>query len=284
MRFHLAFSQTLAIGQTMSKPSISLSPRVLLLACAVGAMAITGGCAGRGKKPKDTAYVARDVDSLYLEAKKRLDAGEDKTAAALFDEVERQHPYSPWARRAQLMSAFSYYSARDYAKSVQSAQRFLSIHPGNKDAPYAYYLIAMSYYEQISDVSRDQKITLQALSALNDVVRRYPDTRYATDARLKIDLVNDHLAGKEMDIGRFYERSGRWLAADIRFRNVIDKYQTTSHTAEALFRLVETNLALGIPVEAQKYAAVLGANYPGSEWYEKAYAMMGKYAPGTKVS
>ncbi|NOW46826.1 outer membrane protein assembly factor BamD [Novosphingobium sp. SG751A] len=268
----------------MSKPSISLSPRVLLLACAVGAMAITGGCAGRGKKPKDTAYVARDVDSLYLEAKKRLDQGEDKTAAALFDEVERQHPYSPWARRAQLMSAFSYYSARDYAKSVQSAQRFLSIHPGNKDAPYAYYLIAMSYYEQISDVSRDQKITLQALSALNDVVRRYPNTRYATDARLKVDLVNDHLAGKEMDIGRFYERSGRWLAADIRFRNVIDKYQTTSHTAEALFRLVETNLALGIPAEAQKYAAVLGANYPGSEWYEKAYAMMGKYAPGTKVS
>lgn len=284
MRFHLAFSQTLAIGQTMSKPSISLSPRVVLLACAVGAMAITGGCAGRGKKPKDTAYVARDVDSLYLEAKKRLDAGEDKTAAALFDEVERQHPYSPWARRAQLMSAFSYYSARDYAKSVQSAQRFLSIHPGNKDAPYAYYLIAMCYYEQISDVSRDQKITLQALSALNDVVRRYPNTRYATDARLKIDLVNDHLAGKEMDIGRFYERSGRWLAADIRFRNVIDKYQMTSHTAEALFRLVETNLALGIPEEAQKYAAVLGANYPGSEWYEKAYAMMGKYAPGTKAS
>lgn len=284
MRFHLAFSQTLAIGQTMSKPSISLSPRVVLLACAVGAMAITGGCAGRGKKPKDTAYVARDVDSLYLEAKKRLDAGEDKTAAALFDEVERQHPYSPWARRAQLMSAFSYYSARDYAKSVQSAQRFLSIHPGNKDAPYAYYLIAMCYYEQISDVSRDQKITLQALSALNDVVRRYPNTRYATDARLKIDLVNDHLAGKEMDIGRFYERSGRWLAADIRFRNVIDKYQMTSHTAEALFRLVETNLALGIPEEAQKYAAVLGANYPGSEWYEKAYSMMGKYAPGTKAS
>lgn len=284
MRFHLAFSQTLAIGQTMSKPSLSLSPRVALLACAVGAMAITGGCAGRGKKPKDTAYVARDVDSLYLEAKKRLDAGEDKTAAALFDEVERQHPYSPWARRAQLMSAFSYYSARDYAKSVQSAQRFLSIHPGNKDAPYAYYLIAMSYYEQINDVSRDQKITLQALSALNDVVRRYPDTRYATDARLKIDLVNDHLAGKEMDIGRFYERSGRWLAADIRFRNVIEKYQTTSHAAEALFRLVETNLALGIPEEAQKYAAVLGANYPGSEWYEKAYGMMGKYAPGTKAS
>lgn len=246
-------------------------------------MALTAGCAGRGGKPKDTAYVARDVDSLYLEAKKRLDLGEDKTAAALFDEVERQHPYSPWARRAQLMSAFSYYSGRDYTKSVQSAQRFLSIHPGNKDAPYAYYLIALCYYEQINDISRDQKVTLQALSALNDVVRRYPGTRYAIDAKLKIDLVNDHLAGKEMDIGRFYERAGRWLAADIRFRNVVDKYQATSHTPEALFRLVETNLSLGLTEEAQKYAAVLGQNYPGSEWYEKAYKLMQRHAPGTKA-
>ena len=267
----------------MSYQSIRISPRLVLLAGAAVAMALTSGCAGRGNKPKDTAYVARDVESLYLEAKKRLDIGEDKTAAALFDEVERQHPYSPWARRAQLMSAFSYYSAGDYAKSVQSAQRFLSIHPGNKDAGYAYYLIALSYYEQISDVSRDQKVTLQALAALNDVVRRYPGTRYAIDAKLKIDLVNDHLAGKEMDIGRYYERAGRWLAADIRFRNVVEKYQTTSHTPEALYRMVETNLSLGIPEEAQKYAAVLGANYPGSEWYGKAFKLMQRHAPGTKA-
>jgi outer membrane protein assembly factor BamD len=162
---------------------------------------------------------------------------------------------------------------------VQSAQRFISIHPGNKDAGYAYYLVALCYYEQISDVSRDQKITLQAMAALNDVIRRFPNTRYAVDAKLKIDLVNDHLAGKEMDIGRFYERAGKWLAADIRFRNVVDKYQATSHTAEALFRLVETNLSLGLPEEAQKYAAVLGANYPGSEWYERAYALMKQHAP-----
>jgi len=267
----------------MSIFSLRSSPRVILLAGAAVATVFTAGCAGKGGKPKDTAYVARDVDSLYLEAKKRLDQGEDKTAAALFDEVERQHPYSPWARRAQLMSAFSYYSARDYAKSVQSAQRFLSIHPGNKDAPYAYYLISQCYYEQINDISRDQKVTLQALSALNDVVRRFPGTRYAIDAKLKIDLVNDHLAGKEMDIGRFYERAGRWLAADIRFRNVIDKYQATSHAPEALFRLVEANLSLGIPEEAQKYAAVLGRNYPGSEWYEKAYKLMQRHAPDTKA-
>ncbi len=263
--------------------TIRLSPRALILVGAAVAMTMTAGCAGRSKKPKDTAYVARDVDSLYLEAKKRLDQGDNKIAAALFDEVERQHPYSPWARRAHVMSAFSYYSAKDYTKAVQSAQRFLSIHPGNKDAGYAFYLVALCYYEQISDVSRDQKITQQALSALNDVVRRYPGTRYATDARLKIDLVNDHLAGKEMDIGRYYERAGRWLAADVRFRNVIDRYQTTSHTGEALFRLVETNLALGLPEEAQKYASVLGANYPGSEWYQKAYVLMQRHAPNTKA-
>ena len=182
------------------------------------------------------------------------------------------------------MSAFSYYLARDYNKAVQSAQRFLQIHPGNKDAPYAYYLIAVSYYEQISDVTRDQKITEQALRTLTEVVRRYPATEYAADARLKIDLVNDHLAGKEMEIGRFYQRSGKWLAATLRFREVIDKYQETSHAPEALYRLVESYLALGIPDEAQKSAAVLGANYPGNEWYERAYKLMTRHAPSTAAA
>ncbi len=259
-------------------------PKVIFMATAAAAMALTSGCAGRGGKSRDTAFVARDVDTLYAAAKDKLDRGDTRVAAALFDEVERQHPYSPWARRAQLMSAFSYYVARDYNKSVASAQRFLSIHPGNKDAPYAYYLVALCYYEQISDVTRDQKITSQALTALTEVSRRYPNTRYANDARLKIDLVNDHLAGKEMEIGRLYERSGKWLAASLRFRNVVEKYQTTSHTPEALFRMVETNLAMGIPEEAQKAAAVLGANYPGNEWYEKAFKLMNKYAPGTTAS
>ncbi len=255
------------------------STKFTILAASLGALMLTTGCAGGGGAKKDTAYVARDVETLYAEAKNRLDRGDTKVAAALFDEVERQHPYSPWARRAQLMSAFSYYVARDYNQGIQSAQRFLSIHPGNKDAPYAYYLIALSYYEQISDVQRDQGITLQALTALNEINRRYPTTQYAADARLKIDLVNDHLAGKEMEIGRYYETSGKWLAAQIRFQNVVDNYQTTSHAPEALFRLTETSLALGIPSEAKKYAAVLGANYPGSEWYEKAFELIGKKAP-----
>lgn len=253
----------------------------VLFVAVAGAMILTSGCAGRGGARKDTAYVARDVDTLYTAAQTRLERGQTKQAAGLFDEVERQHPYSPWARRAQLMSAFSYYAARDYNKAVQSAQRFLSIHPGNKDAPYAYYLIAVSYYEQISDVSRDQKITQQAKQALTDVVRRYPTTSYASDAKIKLDLVDDHLAGKEMTIGRNYERSGKWLAATLRFRNVVDNYQTTSHTPEALYRLVEGYLALGIQEEAQKAAAVLERNYPDSVWYQRAYKLLGRHAPST---
>ena len=236
------------------------------------------GCGG-GAKKGDTRYVARDVDTLYNAAKHRLDQGRYAEAAALFDEVERQHPYSVWARRAQLMSAFANYLGREYPKSVESAQRFLSIHPGNKDAPYAYYLIAMDYYEQIEDVQRDQKITAQALAAMGELIRRYPDTRYAADARLKIDLVNDHLAGKEMEIGRFYQRRSDWLASVIRFRSVIDKYQTSSHVPEALMRLTESYLALGVPEEARRAAAVLGANYPGSDWYAHAYELIQKKAP-----
>ncbi len=251
----------------------------VVFAIATGAMILTAGCAGRGGGKKDTAYVARDVDTLYAAAQNRLERGQTKQAAALFDEVERQHPYSPWARRAQLMSAFSYYVARDYNKAVQSAQRFLSIHPGNKDAPYAYYLIAVSYYEQISDVTRDQKITQQSKQALTDVIRRYPTTSFAADAKIKLDLVNDHLAGKEMTIGRYYERSGKWLAATLRFRNVVDNYQTTSHAPEALYRLVEGYLALGVDDEAQKAAAVLQNNYPGSEWYARAYKLISTHAP-----
>jgi len=280
MQLHLAFSRVLAIDPAMSNRSRT---KIAIMAVAAAAMLVTSGCGGKGSG-KDTAYVARDVDTLYMAAKTRLDRGDYRQAAALFDEVERQHPYSPWARRAQLMSAFSYYVAREYSQAIQSAQRFLSIHPGNKDAPYAYYLIAISYYEQISDVSRDQKVTAQAKQALTEVVRRYPNTSYASDASLKIDLVNDHLAGKEMTIGRFYQRSGKWLAATMRFRNVIDNYETTSHAPEALYRLVECYLSLGIPEEAQKAAAVLGNNYAASVWYRRAYTLMNKHAAGTVAS
>ncbi|MBA3863480.1 MAG: outer membrane protein assembly factor BamD [Erythrobacter sp.] len=261
----------------------TLPSRIARAALIAATFATLSACAG-STEGKDVAYVARDVETLYAEAQRRLDQGNTLQAAALFDEVERQHPYSPWARRAQLMSAFSYYVARDYNKAIQNAQRFLSIHPGNKDAPYAHYLIALSYYEQISDVNRDQKITEQAQTALREVNRRFPQTEYAADARLKLDLVADHLAGKEMEIGRHYQRSGLWLAADLRFRNVVEKFDTTSHTPEALFRLTESSLALGLPNEAVKYAAVLGTNYPGSIWYERAFKLIDKHAQDVTAS
>ena len=240
---------------------------------ALSATLALSACANN-KAKKDQSYVARDVETLYSIAKDTLAKRQYKLAAAQFDEVERQHPYSVWARRAQLMSSFSYYVAGDFTEAISSSQRFLSLHPGSREAPYAYYMIAVSYYEQISGVQRDQRITQQALDALNELIRRYPNTDYAADARLKIDLARDHLAGKEMEIGRFDQKQGLYLAAVSRFRNEIDRYDTTSHTPEALHRLVECYLALGIPEEAQKAAAVLGNNYPGSKWYERSYALI----------
>jgi len=235
--------------------------------------------AAKKSAKENNRYVARDVETLYNAAKNQLDKKRYKIAALLFDEVERQHPYSIWARRAELMSAFSHYLAQDYTESIDSAQRFLSIHPGNKDAPYAMYLIGVDYYEQIGDVNRDQKTAQQALDAMGELIRRYPDTSYAADARLKTDLINDHLAGREMDIGRFYERRHEWLASTYRFRKVVDTYQTTSHVPEALLRLTEAYLELGVPEEARKSAAVLGANFPGSDWYQRAYELLHKNEP-----
>ena len=252
----------------------------LVIACAL--ILPAAGCARKGGA-RDTAYIARDVSTLYNLAKRELDRQNYVAAAKLFDEVERQHPYSVWARRAQLMSSYSYYVARQYPDAISSARRFLTIHPGNKDAPYANYLIAMSYYQQIEDVRRDQKITQQAADSFGELIRRYPESRYASDSRLKLDLINDHLAGKEMEIGRYYQRSGNWLAATNRFRAVVDKYQTTSHAPEALHRLVESYLALGIPVEARKAAVVLGANYPNSTWYHRAYRLIYYKEPRDKL-
>ena len=250
--------------------------RAAIVLFAVAPALALSACATGGKTKGDTAYVARDVSSLYGAAQRAMNTGDYDTAAGLFDEVERQHPYSEWARRAQLMSAFNYYLAKKYTDAVSSASRFVAIHPGNADAPYAQYLIGMSYYQQIADVTRDQSITQQASDAFGELIRRYPDTRYAADARLKLDLIKDHLAGKEMEIGRFYQREGQWLAATYRFRTVVDQYQSTSHTPEALERLVECYLALGMPQEAQKSAAVLGRNYPESYWYKQSLRLLGR--------
>jgi len=267
-----------------TSPMRSFTSRSLALVLIAASLTV-GGCA-RNRSKGELPYVARDVGTLYDAAKDRLDRGDYKLAAALFDEVERQHPYSIWARRAQLMSAFSYYLEHDYTKSIQSAQAYIAVHPGSRDAAYAYYLVALDYYEQIADVTRDQKITQQAQDALGELIRRYPDSRYAQDARLKVDLVRDHLAGKEMEVGRFYETRGQWLAAALRFRQVIDHYQTTTHVPEALMRLTECYLELGVPDQAKQAAAVLGANYPGTWWYQHAYKLITEHPvkPGVEQS
>ena len=232
-------------------------------------LSFLAGCGGETLKYRDLP-----VDQLYIEAQKYLDYEQYAVAAVAFDEVERQHPYSIWAQRAQLMSAYSYYMANSYEETILASQRFLALHPGNKNAAYAYYLLAISYYEQIADVRRDQNNTEQALGAFNELVRLYPETNYAKDARIKIELTLDHLAGKEMEIGRFYQTTGEFFAAIGRFNNVVKGFQTTSHTAEALHRITEAYLALGIVSEARKSADVLAYNYPDSDWNRYSTELM----------
>ncbi|GIK98582.1 MAG: outer membrane protein assembly factor BamD [Alphaproteobacteria bacterium] len=219
-------------------------------------------------------YVERPPEQLYNEAYAAMQANDYNDAAQLFDEVERQHPYSSWATQAQLMAAYAYYLQNKYDDAIIALDRFIELHPSHRSTAYAYYLKALSYYEQISDVRRDQKNTQLALDALVEVVRRFPNTDYARDASLKIDLTRDHLAGKEMEIGRYYQNQGHYLAAINRFRRVIENYQTTTHVPESLHRLTECYLALGIKDEAQAAAAVLGYNFPGSEWYQDSYALL----------
>lgn len=222
----------------------------------------------------EKAYVERPVYDLYNQATNALEIRDFNEAARLFDEVERQHPYSLWATKAQLMAGYANYEANKYGDALVALNRFIQLHPGNKDISYAYYLRALSYYEQISDVSRDQGVTRKALVSLQDIVRRFPNSKYARDATLKLDLTRDHLAGKEMAIGRWYLRKREYLAAISRFRQVVDKFQTTSHIPEALHRLSEAYSALGLKTEARRVAAVLGHNYPGSEWYMDSYSLM----------
>jgi outer membrane protein assembly factor BamD len=246
--------------------------RRILILLAVGLSVALTGCAG--DDDEELAYVEKPVEELYNAAVDKMEAEDWVEAAKRFDEVERQHPYSSWARRAMLMSSFCYYQANKYDQSILAAERFISLHPGNKDVAYAYYLKAISLYEQIVDVGRDQRNTEKALAALNDVTRRFPNTDYGRDAKLKMDLARDHLAGKEMAIGRYYLTRQNYIAAINRFRTVIEKYQTTTHTPEALHRLTECYLAMGLKKEAQASAAVLGYNFPGSDWYQDSFVLL----------
>lgn len=222
----------------------------------------------------DKAQVQDSVDNLYNKAVAALEEEGYQEATRLFEEVERQHPYSKWATKAQLMAAYSSYLDQRYDEAVISLDRFIELHPGNKDIDYAYYLKALCYYEQIADVRRDQQITELALQSFNALIQRFPDSRYTRDANLKRDLALDHLAGKEMEIGRYYLNRNQVNAAINRFLAVVQKFQTTTHTAEALHRLVEGYLILGLKQEAYRVAAVLGHNYPGSSWYERSYNLL----------
>ncbi len=222
----------------------------------------------------DIADDKESIAKLYNEALASLKNKEYRTAAKKFAEVERRYPYSRWASKAILMQAFSQYQRNDYDKAIAAAKKFLALHPGHKDAPYAHYLIALSLYEQIGDVKRDVTAAKKAREALELVVNRFPETRYAADAKRKLKAVEDHLAGKEMEVGRYYLERGNYLAAINRFKKVITDYQTTAHVPEALYRLVEAYLALGIRSEAQTAAAVLGHNFPNSQWYKDAYALL----------
>ena len=241
------------------------------LLAALSAAITLAACADKDK----AVYVERQADDLYNSAMDSLETKKYEEAARLFDEVERQHPYSVWATKGQLMAAYSLYQSNQYDEAIVALDRFIQLHPSNKDTSYALYLKALSYYEQISDVARDQRMTELAMKTLNELVTRYPSSKYARDAKIKIVLTHGHLAGKEMSVGRYYLQQGNYLAAINRFKSVIDNYQTTTHVPEALHRLTEAYLAIGVEEEARKTAAVLGHNYPGSGWYVDTYALFG---------
>jgi outer membrane protein assembly factor BamD len=254
------------------KPNSSMKT-FLRLFLSVILTASLAACAG-DKGDKDALPPDEPVESLYNKAADLMDHGEYKDAAKQFAEVERQHPYSQWATKAQMMEAFAYYQNLDYDEAITALNQFIELHPGSNDVAYAYYLRALCNYERISDVRRDQTDARDALKGMQEVISRYPDSSYAKDAKLKISLISDHIAGAEMNVGRWYIGQKLYISAIDRFRTVVEKYQTTSHVPEALERLVECYVALGIKKEAQATAAVLGYNFPGSDWYKDAYSLL----------
>ena len=228
-----------------------------------------------GGAAKEPALDTLSAEQIFKRGEFTLEEDKDTEGAIrYFAEVERLYPYSDWARRALIMQAFTYHKAKEYEDARQAAQRFLDFYPGDEDAAYAKYLLALSYYDQIDEVGRDQGLTFQALQALREVIEQYPDSEYARSAILKFDLAFDHLAAKEMEIGRFYLKKGHYTAAINRFRVVVQDFQTTTHTAEALHRLVESYLALGFNDEAQTAGAILGHNYKSSPFYQDSYKLL----------
>ncbi|MCI0754246.1 outer membrane protein assembly factor BamD [Teichococcus vastitatis] len=255
-----------------------LTPRTFRFPLLLALPLLAGACSqwdGRQSSlnPSVTA-AAVTPDSLYAAGIDSMRQGEYQEAIGYFDGIEREHPYSTWATNARLMAAYSDYMRNRYTEAIGALDRFIQLHPAHRDIAYAYYLRSLCYYEQIVDAERDQRGTEIALNQLQEVINRFPDTPYARDARLKMDLARDHLAGREMNIGRFYQSRGLYTAAIGRFRRVVDEFQTTNHVPEALHRLTEIYLALGLTDEARKSASVLGYNYPGSSWYQDSYALL----------
>ena len=244
--------------------------RLLAISLVAGAL---GACSLFGDK--DAVAPDEPAEKLYNEGVFLLNERKEiKDAAKKFEEVERQHPYSEWARKSLIMAAYSYYASAQYEEAITAAQRYITLHPGNPDAAYAQYLIGASYYDQIPDVTRDQSRTEKAVAALDEVQRKYPSSEYAATARKKIEFARDQLAAKEMNDGRYYLSKKNFIGAVNRFKIVVTQYQTTRHVEEALERLTECYMTLGIVSEAQTAAAVLGHNFPDSPWYKNAYALV----------
>ncbi len=246
----------------------------ITLVLAVSVALAVAGCGGKGKEKDGISLDGKSPEAIFQSAEALLSKRKASKAAVRFSEVERLYPYSDWAKRSIIMSAFANHEAELYTESRSAAQRYLDFYPADEDAAYAQYLIALSYYDQIDNVSRDQGVTFQALQALRTTVERYPDSEYATSSLLKFDLALDHLAGKEMEIGRYYLKRGHYTAAINRFRVVVEDFQTTTHTPEALHRLVESYLSLGIEADAQTAGAILGHNFQGTDWYNDTHVLL----------
>jgi outer membrane protein assembly factor BamD len=257
-------------------PELARWSRVVRLLAVAAVAASLGACSSFDLfNKKDDTPPDEPADRLYNEGLYLLNQKKDaRDAVKKFEEVDRQHPYSEWARKSLLMSAYAYYQAGEYDDCVNSAKRYITLHPGSPDAAYAQYLIASSYFEEIPDVTRDQARTERALAALEEVIRKYPTSEYANASKQKIEVARDQLAGKEMEIARYYMKKKDYTGAINRFKVVITRYQTTRHVEEALMRLTESYMALGIVDEAQTAAAVLGHNFPDSQWYKHAYALV----------
>jgi len=272
---------TLELRKLSARAGFNRLGRLLCLAAGLAVVAVPlSGCTGDSMLEKvfskdETVAPEEPADKLYNEGLFLMNDKKDpKAASKKFEEVDRQHPYSDWARKSLLMSAYAFYNAGDYDSCIGAATRYVTLHPGSPDAAYAQYLIAASHYDQIPDISREQSRTEKAIAALEEVVRKYPTSEYAVSAKAKLEGARDQLAGKEMSVGRYYMEKHDYTAAINRFKTVVTHYQTTRHVEEALARLTEAYMAIGIVGEAQTAAAVLGHNFPDSRWYKDAYNLV----------